>query len=376
MLLGGLWGLYSAPLLAEDMNVKKEEQTEASVLPQSIKRDGKFQNLHAVKTRNLAQVPAIAKEWVLNKHRLSEPAYGLIPVSNIAPEQLEHGNSPRFYRLGHSTLLISLDQQWWLIDPVFSERASPVQWAGPKRFHPVPLAIQDLPELTGVIISHDHYDHLDKASVQQLKQRAEHFVVPLGVDQYLRQWGVAPHKIHGLGWWQSFVLGSVEVTAAPAQHFSGRGLGDGDSTLWASWGLRGDSANLFYSGDGGYFDGFKLIGQQLGPFDITFIETGAYNKTWELVHMTPEQSVQAHLDVQGRYMVPVHNSTFDLALHAWYEPLERVIRAAQQQGVHVLTPSIGAGLSLKQISQSDFKTAYWWQTLMPTDDADRLSQQP
>ena len=192
-----------------------------------------------------------------------------------------------------------------------------------------------------MIISHDHYDHLDKASIKQLKDKVEHFVVPLGVDQHLMKWGVAEKQIQSLGWWQSFSTGSVELTATPAQHFSGRGVSDADETLWASWVIKGQAGNVFYSGDGGYFDGFKLIGEHLGPFDLTFIETGAYNRTWENVHMMPEQSVQAHLDVKGRYMVPVHNSTFDLALHAWYEPLERVSQAAEDRSVSLLTPMIG-----------------------------------
>lgn len=324
-------------------------------LPQVKKVAGKFQNVHDIETRSLAKVPVIAKEWISNKHKLSEPREGLIPVLPINADRLRHGEYLSFFRLGHSTILLSMAQQWWLIDPVFSERASPVQWAGPKRFHPSPIEIKDLPPITGVIISHDHYDHLDKPAIEQLKNKVEHFVVPLGVDGHLCDWGVDAEKIHALGWWQAIRIASVTLTATPAQHFSGRGISDGDATLWASWVMQSETESLFYSGDGGYFDGFKVIGEQLGPFDITFIETGAYNKTWENVHMLPEQSVQAHLDVQGQYMVPVHNSTFDLSLHAWYEPLERVAAAAKERKVSLLTPKIG-----ERVEMAAPVTGLWW----------------
>lgn len=332
-------------------------------LPQARKVDGKYQNIHPIQTRSLAKVPVIAKEWVTAKHQLSEPKHGVIPIEKINADGLQHGDALSFYRLGHSTILLSLDQQWWLIDPVFSERASPVQWAGPKRFHDAPIDIAVLPPIRGVIISHDHYDHLDKTAIKQLKDKADNFIVPVGVDNLIKDWGVPTQKVHGLSWWQSIHIGSVQLTATPAQHFSGRGITGGDETLWASWVIKGEKENTFYSGDGGYFDGFKLIGEQLGPFDVTFIETGAYNKTWANVHMMPEQSVQAHMDVQGKYMVPVHNSTFDLSLHAWYEPLERVQAAALANDVNLLTPKIGEKVKLSQL-----QTGLWWKALMPREN--------
>jgi L-ascorbate metabolism protein UlaG (beta-lactamase superfamily) len=329
-------------------------------LPYSRKLGGKFQNTKDTQIRSLAKLPVIAKEWLTAKHKLSEPKAGVIPVLPINRGRLQHGEGLSFYRLGHSSILLSMVGQWWLIDPVFSKRASPVQWAGPKRFHPSPIKIKDLPPITGVIISHDHYDHLDKQTIKQLKSKVKNFIVPLGVDAHLRAWGVDAKKIHALDWWQTMHIAGVDLTATPAQHFSGRGISDGDETLWASWAIKSKTESVFYSGDGGYFDGFKVIGEQLGPFDLTFIETGAYNKTWENVHMLPEQSVQAHLDVQGQYMVPVHNSTFDLSLHAWYEPLERVSAAAQSNKVQLLTPMLGQRLNLEQ-SENDA----WWRSLMP-----------
>lgn len=357
--------LFIAVLVVTTVGVSAVEQNKIDKeLPQSRKVDGKFKNIHNIDTRSTGNWPAIAKDWVTNKHKLSEPEYGLIPVQLIDPAELKHGEGMSFYRLGHSTMLLSVDQQWMLIDPVFSKRVSPVQWAGPKRFHDTPISIESLPAIDAVIISHDHYDHLDKGSIKKLKDKVSRFIVPLGVDEHLKNWGISADNIHVLNWWQSAPVNTVTVTATPAQHFSGRGIGDGDHTLWASWAIKGEQANIFYSGDGGYFDGFATIGEQLGPFDLTFIETGAYNTLWANVHMMPEQSVQAHRDVQGDYMVPVHNSTFDLALHAWYEPLERVTAAAEEHDVRTLTPVIGQRVDLNQPS-----TEMWWKVLMPESDA-------
>lgn len=357
ILLAALLSMTMTGVYAVDNNTTKDE------LPQSHQVDGKYQNVHPVMTRSIGNWPAIAKDWLTNKHKLSEPEYGLIPVQMMNADELVHGEGISFYRLGHSTILLSIDQQWLLIDPVFSKRVSPVQWAGPKRFHDTPISIEALPAIDAVIISHDHYDHLDKGSIQKLKDKVSRFVVPLGVDQHLRNWGVAANKIDALNWWQSVAVNTVTVTATPAQHFSGRGMADADHTLWASWAIKGEQGKVFYSGDGGYSDGFKTIGEQLGPFDLTFVETGAYNTLWANVHMMPEQSVQAHVDVRGEYMVPVHNSTFDLALHAWYEPLERVSVAANEHNVRTITPIIGQRVELSQPPKD-----MWWKALMPKDD--------
>ncbi|WP_444907192.1 MBL fold metallo-hydrolase [Microbulbifer sp. SSSA008] len=282
-----------------------------------------------------------------------------IPAAELAAPVAEGA----VYRLGHSTVLIRVDDQYVLTDPVFSKRASPVQWMGPKRFHPLPIEIRDLPSIKAVVISHDHYDHLDKNSIRALRDKVEQFVVPTGVGSRLRNWGIPAEKIEELAWWESFALGSLHFTATPAQHFSGRGLTDKDSTLWASWVIEGREGRIFFSGDSGYFSGFREIGERFGPFDLTLMETGAYNKLWNSVHMMPEESVQAHLDLGGRAMLPIHNSTFDLALHDWYEPLERAQAAAKDQGVTLVTPIIGEAVRL----QSPKATKAWWKDEMATD---------
>lgn len=323
---------------------------------------GKFQNTEMSYQNTFGKLMDISWEFIRAKRSEPQPQVNL-PVEPISFQQLQNADSPVLYRLGHSSVLIKLDGEFFLTDPVFSERSSPVQWAGPKRFHETPLAIEDLPRLKAVVISHDHYDHLDKETLKQLSAKVEYFVTPLKVGQRLVDWGLDPKRVIEKDWWESVQLGSVKLIATPAQHFSGRGVFDKDETLWASWVIQGEQANLFFSGDSGYFGGFKEIGERYGPFDITMVETGAYNELWSEIHMLPEQSVQAHMDLKGKAMLPIHNSTFDLALHDWYEPLERVSIAAEQNQVQLLTPVMGEQVSIKAPAQS---VAWWLELIDPS----------
>ncbi|WP_298776361.1 MBL fold metallo-hydrolase [uncultured Shewanella sp.] len=286
----------------------------------------------------------------------------VIPVQSVTQSQLNNMKSDTIIRLGHSSLFMQLNGQKWLIDPVFSDRASPFSFIGPKRFHQPPIALSDLPDIDGILISHDHYDHLDEASIKFLAQKVKHFVVPLGVDHHLKKWQVPTNTIHALDWWQSITLDGITLTATPTQHFSGRGLFDKNETLWASYVIKTPDSSLFFSGDSGYFDGFKAIGERFGPFDITMIETGAYDKDWADIHMTPEQSLQAHIDLKGRNMLPIHNGTFDLAFHAWYEPFNRIAQLAHQAHVPLLTPIMGQAITVNKLPQ----TKEWWNTFVPS----------
>lgn len=279
-----------------------------------------------------------------------------MPVQAITPVQLDAAPDRSLFRLGHSTMLIKLRGAWWLTDPVFAERASPFQWMGPKRFHQPPIALRDLPPIRGVILSHDHYDHLDRETIQYLAATTDVFVTPLGVGDRLIEWGVPAAKVHQFDWWQSVEIDGLHLTATPAQHFSGRTPFDGNSTLWASWVIVDDDLRVFFSGDTGYFDGFKTIGERLGPFDITLMETGAYDAQWPYVHMQPEQTVQAHIDLRGRWLLPIHNGTFDLAMHPWQEPFERVLALAAERAIPLATPRMGERLDLA----SPHAGERWW----------------
>lgn len=296
-----------------------------------------------------------ASQVVFARRRDKSPSKP-IPLSPVDATVLAKQRGPVLYRLGHSSILLKLGKDLLLIDPVFSERASPSQRVGPRRFHPVPLAVDALPEITAVVISHNHYDHLDKGTVRQIAHKVRCFVVPLGVGAHLQEWGVEKASIVEMDWWEEFALGELTFVATPAQHFSGRQLTDRNKTLWASWVILGDGAKLFFSGDSGYFDGFKRIGERYGPFDLTMIENGAYNDAWRSVHMMPEESVQAHIDLGGRAMLPIHNSTFDLSTHAWFEPLDRVSALAAERGVQLVTPVIGAPVQVL----APQPTPAWW----------------
>ena len=252
-----------------------------------------------------------------------------------------------------------LGGEFYLTDPVFSKRASPVQWVGPARFHAAPLEIADLPPIKAVILSHDHCDHLDRASVLELAARTSYFVTPLGVGDLLIGWGVDPAKVRQFDWWQQTELGPVKLVATPAQHFSGRGLTNGNSTLWASWVIQHGGLKIFFSGDTGYFKGFKEIGAKYGPFDVAMLETGAYDKQWPDVHMQPEETMQAFLDLGAAWLLPVHNGTFDLGLHPWQEPFDRIDALATARGVALTTPEMGEALDLGKPHAGK----RWWRDL-------------
>ncbi len=259
--------------------------------------------------------------------------------------------------LGHSTCLIEIDGQFLLTDPMFSDRASPVSFLGPKRFaRELNFKPEDLPKIDAVLISHDHYDHLDYHSILALQNKVKAFYVPLGVGRHLKRWGIADSQVIEMEWWQEQKHQSLTFVATPARHFSGRGLADRNKTLWSSWVILGKEHRVFFGGDSGYFSGFKKIGEKYGPFDITMLESGAYDKTWAQIHMMPEETVQAHLDLRGGILLPIHWAAFNLALHPWEEPIKRLLHQADISSVTVATPKIGESFDpLASIPQ----TAWW-----------------
>lgn len=332
---------------------------------------GRFRNPVPRPATGLRKMLRIIANALWNKPADAAPSVAP-PVLALTARQLAQAPDRSLFRLGHSTVLIKLRGGWWITDPVFAQRASPVQWLGPKRFHAPPIALADLPPLRGVILSHDHFDHLDRATVLELAGTASVFLAPLGVGDRLIAWGVDPAKVRQFDWWQGTQIDGVRFIATPAQHFSGRGVFDSDKTLWASWTILdepqdGTALRLFFSGDTGYFDGFARIGRRYGPFDVTLLETGAYDANWPHVHMQPEQTVQAHLDLRGHWLLPIHNGTFDLAMHPWTEPFERVSALAAARGIALATPRMGERVDL----DAPQATAPWWRETQRTEHSGR-----
>jgi len=304
--------------------------------------------------------------WSIWTRFLGQKPEGTVPIDPIPVRRLDRATldaldptAVHIIRLGHSSHLLKLRGRYWLIDPVFSERASPFSFAGPKRFHPTPLSLDELPPIEGLILSHDHYDHLDKLTIETLKQRVQRHYVPLGVGARLVGMGVPAERIEEFDWWQSHVAGDVTLTATPAQHFSGRTPWDRNSTLWASWVIASGDARIYFSGDTGYSDSFRQIGERFGEFDIALMENGAYDDHWPSLHLTPEETVQAFVDLRAKLLYLVHNSTFDLALHGWRHPMDSVLALARQKNLPLATPEIGEVLTLGQPRENKA----WWQAL-------------
>ncbi|MFB9236871.1 MBL fold metallo-hydrolase [Plantactinospora siamensis] len=260
---------------------------------------------------------------------------------------------------GHASALVEIEGRRVLIDPVWSDRCSPSRLVGPRRLHPVPVPLAELPAVDAVLISHDHYDHLDMATIRELSRtRTVPFLVPLGVGAHLERWGVPEDRIIELDWDETAPVAGLELTPTAARHFSGRGLRR-DRTLWASWVIAGRRRRAFYTGDSGYFPGYAEIGAEHGPFDVTLMQIGAYDRAWPDIHMFPEEAVAAHLDLRGNLLIPVHWGTFNLALHAWDEPVNRIWREAKARGVRLAVPRPGERVDVADPPPVDA----WWQTI-------------
>ena len=268
-------------------------------------------------------------------------------------------NAIRFVWFGHSTVLLEIDAKRILFDPVFSDYASPIPGIV-KRFQPPVFNIDEMQNVDFIVISHDHYDHLDYETISKLKNRNIQYIVPLGVGSHLEYWGIENDKIIELDWWNETTIQGLKFTCTPSQHFSGRGVLNGNTTLWASWAIQGQQQNIFFSGDSGYSEHYKEIGDRLGPFDLTFLENGAYSLDWKFVHQLPEEGVQANIDLKGKAMVPIHWGMFDLALHTWHDPIERVSNEAKKRSVTLIAPKLGQLVSTEQ----NFVQEDWWSSII------------
>ena len=260
---------------------------------------------------------------------------------------------------GHSAFLLEMDGKKILIDPMLGESPAPHPMIGPKRYSKdVPIEIEKLPYIDAIILSHDHYDHLDYESIKKLKDKVGHYFAPLGVGNHLVKWGIAKEKVNEFNWWESVEFEGINLVCTPARHFSGRGLFDRSTTLWCSWVIEGKKDNIYFSGDSGYDTHFKEIGDKYGPFDITLMECGQYNEDWKVIHMMPEETIQASIDLQSKLVLPIHWGAFTLAFHDWTDPIERVTKKANEMNIPITTPKIG---EVVLIGNNIYPKEKWWE---------------
>jgi len=322
-------------------------------------KDGKFLNNGGVKIE-MSLKDSFKAMWILFKSNSKAEPNKNIAVQKVDSISIANYNSKtRFIWFGHSTFLLQTKGKNLLIDPMFGDVPAPNPLLGNKRFsNELPIEIEKLPSIDAVLITHDHYDHLDYESIQKLKDKVKLFFTPLGIGIHLLKWGVEKERIIELDWWEEIKFDDLTIRCTPAQHFSGRGISDREKTLWCSWIIQSDDENLFFSGDSGYASHFKEIGEQYGPFDFAFMECGQYNNLWPLVHMFPEETAQAGLDIKAKKMMPIHWGAFKLASHSWTEPVERISKKAKELNVDLVIPKIG---EIIEIGLNDSEEIYpWW----------------
>ncbi|MGQ5264297.1 MBL fold metallo-hydrolase [Micromonospora sp. ZYX-F-536] len=320
-------------------------------------RDGTFHNQAG--TRTMVADPGRNLLWELIFGKQKRRPSTAVPLLRPSAPQADATDELTIVWYGHASALIEIEGRRVLLDPVWSERCSPSGLVGPRRLHEPPVRLDELPPLDAILISHDHYDHLDMATVRALLVgQSAPFLVPLGVGAHLDRWGVPADRIIELDWAESHRVAGLEITATAAQHFSGRGLRR-DGTLWSSWVVAGARRKVFYTGDSGYFDGYAAIGAEHGPFDVTLMQIGAYDRAWPSIHMFPEEAVNAHLDLRGGLFIPVHWATFNLALHDWAEPVNRLWAEAKARDVRLAVPRPGERVVVDDPPAVDG----WWQAV-------------
>lgn len=318
--------------------------------------NGKFINPIKTKLVSGREMLPIAYDYFFKgKNRVPE---SLLPQKSISINDLELHNDSNIYLrwFGHSTFYIEIDGIRIMLDPMLGKVASPLPFGASRFNRKLPIEIEDLPFIDAVIYSHDHYDHLDYPSVVQLKEKVGHWYTALGMGSHLKSWGIPEERITELDWWQSTTFKGLTFVATPARHFSGRAFTDQFKTFWNSWVIKNNDRSIYFSGDGGYFGGFKEIGEKYGPFDLCLIECGAYNEAWKNIHMMPEESVRACLDLKGKRMMPIHWGAFSLALHEWTDPIIRVSKKAEELGLELVTPVIGEEVVIPSHLPHD----QWW----------------
>ena len=323
--------------------------------------DGKkfLNSTETVMNISLKTLPGLLKQQFTDrKSRSPQSPLFIIPFEektfNTRPDQ------PKFIWYGHSVLLLQINGKNLLIDPMFGPNAAPIAPFAVKRFSEDTLELIDsLPAIDLVLITHDHYDHLDYASIKRLRNRSKRWFVALGVSRHLERWGVPKEQISEFDWWQKGQFEDIEVTFTPSRHFSGRGLSDRAKCLWGGWVFKTTEHSIYWSGDSGYGTHFKEIGEQFGPFDWGFMECGQYNALWHHIHMFPEEAVKASFDALVKQAIPVHWGGFPLALHTWKDPVERFVAEANRQDLPFLIPRPGEIIKFDESQHSE----KWWEGL-------------
>ena len=317
-------------------------------------KDGAFQNLSPTPMK-----PEDVSYWKMmreffKKHPETVPA-GKIPFVKTDLKKL-NASEPLIVWFGHSSYFIRIRNKNFLIDPVFSGNAAPVSFMIKAFPGSNEYTVDDMPSIDYLILTHDHYDHLDFKTIRKLRKKVNRIYCSLGIGSHLKYWGIEETKIIEMDWWQSEQLEeNIKLTTAPARHFSGRGI-KREQSLWSSFILKTPTHNLYLGGDSGYDTHFKEIGDKFGPFDIAILEAGQYNTMWPLIHMMPEETVQAAVDLKAKKLLPVHWGKFHLSMHVWNEPIKRVLKKAKELGILVATPKIGEVLT----PAAPFSENNWW----------------
>lgn len=307
--------------------------------------------IDAMKER--ASIPALVKS-LFSGDEEQTPKEALPEVTPDLSHFTEHSQGAKVIWFGHSTFLLNLDGVTILVDPVFSQTASPFRFLI-KRFQPPVLALEELPKVDFILISHDHYDHLDMQTVQYFKDKKSQFITPLGVGSHLKSWGIEADRIVEKDWWQSHNEEGLTFISTPAQHFSGRDGINNNQTLWSSWIIQTKQYNLYFSGDSGYDTHFATIGEKYGPFDIAFLENGQYDPLWREVHLLPKETVQAYQDLKAKKLFPIHWGMFDLSTHSWNRPVKELIQQSSDEVVLVI-PKLGEVVDINE----DYDLESWW----------------
>lgn len=357
MILSIIFGFIGMAFLLGIISINMSSQMDRKSLNYDSPnlKDGKFKNLIATPmyAENHSLIRIIYDAF-FSKSKEAYPNKTLF-TSKINHSLIENSEDITVTWLGHSTILIASKNFAILTDPVLSNKRCTYLNLGSKPFpYSTNYDVKDLPNVDIVLISHDHADHLDIRTIKKLKDSM--FFVPLGVKSFLTKQGIDEKNINELDWYDKTSFSGIDLIFAPARHFGGRGLFNRDKTLWGSWIIKSKNKTLYFGGDSGYFDEFKEIGKNYGPFDLVILDTGQYNKAWPLMHMFPEEVIQATIDLDAKAVLPIHNSKYALAMHSWYEPLDRVTEHGNKNKVFVTTPKIGQTFKLN----NNLPKEKWW----------------